>query len=909
MTSSIPTELLPIKPENILIYHNVILPRPFVFNDQQENCVCEITKFISFGKVCVSTIPRMLINGSAGTGKTSVIIQTIINYIINDIIINIEHINKPKFTLRLKKFIVAAPTNKAKDVLMEKFLSSIKRIYDINTPEFTNNNIKLFRIVNLVMRCISFNTLSQILCVNKVVTDSGNEEFVRGSITKIIKKFNKTQYNNTTIIIDESSMIDEGSYEMIRKLPIPVIFIADYCQLPPVNEQLSRVFNINNQDITKFILLDKVERCTNSVTTMANRIRAKIYGEIDEITEGKFNLLYELKQIPDITIYHKKFSMWYADYVNSIKSRLKEFDLILNSNNNPNQAKSKYVLSENDDIGNDTELASESGESSIDKLDNMALGWTNKCCAYLNKNIRNAIYADVENVDLENNYLVKGDKILIKSPYYKYKIRLSSSQIAYIKTVRDEIYNPLSFFEWIDCNNYVYTMRHLHKSNAVVNMPIDININTNIDINTILQTKSAATKSATTSTTNKSPNKLTDYFNKVNDADNSNSAAKNSPDATNTPVKKVYDIAKFRRDFYKFHIVDNDAIPAFLTWLFQTTAGINNISDISMTANMTANEMAPANYQDAINYTTELNEYLVQEAKCEYGITNIAKWLEYDLLTQISRSGIPATDQLNLYNRWHNLASAKLFGCPNDKIYCKKCIIFSQKCIKMMDKSVCGNEIIVSTLKMFNNITNKLAKLKIYIADIITITEHRKVDFRNIPIINMMNQEIMDIFGHLREAIKSGNDIKIELSKEEADDLFKDDDYEYDINNIGSAVDNDEDIDNMQQQSKPRARKMAASAVSNTSNSNSNSNSNTDAEKVIISISQILGHYYSHIYSNVFSDVDYGYALTVHKSQGSTYGDVYIELDDMCKNFKMSERERLIYTAITRTSNKLFIYM
>lgn len=55
-------------------------------------------------------------------------------------------------------------------------------------------------------------------------------------------------------------------------------------------------------------------------------------------------------------------------------------------------------------------------------------------------------------------------------------------------------------------------------------------------------------------------------------------------------------------------------------------------------------------------------------------------------------------------------------------------------------------------------------------------------------------------------------------------------------------------------------------------------------------------------------DLDYGYAITVHKSQGSTYENVSILLSDLLKNRTASERRKLIYVALSRTSKLNIIY-
>lgn len=56
-----------------------------------------------------------------------------------------------------------------------------------------------------------------------------------------------------------------------------------------------------------------------------------------------------------------------------------------------------------------------------------------------------------------------------------------------------------------------------------------------------------------------------------------------------------------------------------------------------------------------------------------------------------------------------------------------------------------------------------------------------------------------------------------------------------------------------------------------------------------------------------FAKVKYNYAITAHKSQGSTYKNVYIIEDDIDKNQNLVERNRIKYTAVSRASEKLYI--
>lgn len=56
-----------------------------------------------------------------------------------------------------------------------------------------------------------------------------------------------------------------------------------------------------------------------------------------------------------------------------------------------------------------------------------------------------------------------------------------------------------------------------------------------------------------------------------------------------------------------------------------------------------------------------------------------------------------------------------------------------------------------------------------------------------------------------------------------------------------------------------------------------------------------------------YADVSYAYAITAHKSQGSTYEVAFISEDDIDLNYQTVEKNRIKYTAYTRASKKLYI--
>lgn len=59
---------------------------------------------------------------------------------------------------------------------------------------------------------------------------------------------------------------------------------------------------------------------------------------------------------------------------------------------------------------------------------------------------------------------------------------------------------------------------------------------------------------------------------------------------------------------------------------------------------------------------------------------------------------------------------------------------------------------------------------------------------------------------------------------------------------------------------------------------------------------------------DIFAKIKYNHALTVHKSQGSTYKRVALNVKDISFNPNEKEKQRLFYTGITRASDLLILY-
>ncbi len=64
-----------------------------------------------------------------------------------------------------------------------------------------------------------------------------------------------------------------------------------------------------------------------------------------------------------------------------------------------------------------------------------------------------------------------------------------------------------------------------------------------------------------------------------------------------------------------------------------------------------------------------------------------------------------------------------------------------------------------------------------------------------------------------------------------------------------------------------------------------------------------------HEFKDSFHDIRSVHAITTHRSQGSTFEDVYIDVSDIRRNRKEQERYRLLYVAVTRARSNVYLKM
>ena len=712
------------------------LPPPFPFNAQQTELYAIIKQFTNTaGK------GRLVITGSAGTGKTSLITYYIISSWYN-----------PKPAEEDVNYILCTPTNKAKDVMHHKYMSYIAQINGgvYMTCPVLEQKLK----TNIV-----FKTISQVLGINMQINSEGVTEFTKGNMAKITNKYLGPEYANTIIIVDESSMIDVNASGKLALIPRPIIFLGDKCQLPPVNEEFSSVFDMT--DCIKYNL-DIVERSVGNIVLVSNYLR---------------NIILANKPIGPV-----------IKYINSLAN-----DTIVMYYSKPNKWFNAYVSLIN----------------TGSKAD-MGLTWTNKRCNVLNTKIRGLLAMPTKSVELpglkpnpaELPMLLNNEKLLIRETYYLYHTRCYSSMLIYINNMSHvKNYKPPGLVEWIDnaCYSYLITLAN---GKYIPYKPIDVGYVT-------------PTKKLTIKT-------LADYgFVKQQDdhgfvkqQDDHGFVAKQDahgpgPSITTTkPVDTKRETAITEQVQFKLLRATFLATNKYNELFYSAKQGYVNLSKI----------MAP-------------------------GTPEVAYLYKKNMIPKITEKGVEQAD----FSEYHITVTRHIYNIPVQKICCAICEFLAGKLLPFVHGS---NPVVQRFIQLTSGIElpcyecqTKCGKT----VNILTVEGQAKYNSMSLAVIEL-----------LKEAVRH----RIKLTDTETTTFKK--------------LIKENEIDNL-----------------------------TPAD---ISLSFILGHYWNHVYKDIFISWDYGYFITVHKSQGSDYNNVFLDYHDLMNNTKSTELGKLIYTGFTRTKVKCHIY-
>ena len=71
-----------------------------------------------------------------------------------------------------------------------------------------------------------------------------------------------------------------------------------------------------------------------------------------------------------------------------------------------------------------------------------------------------------------------------------------------------------------------------------------------------------------------------------------------------------------------------------------------------------------------------------------------------------------------------------------------------------------------------------------------------------------------------------------------------------------------------------------------------------------------LWEYFYYNYHDMFADINYGYCITVHKSQGSTFDSVYLDTKNiLASNSEHGHNLKCFYTGASRGSKRLVLLL
>jgi exodeoxyribonuclease V len=246
-----------------------------VLNSDQIEATDKLSEFLN------SDHKYFLLMGSAGTGKTSVIVEFLS-----------EHTKK--------KIAFSATTNKAVSVLEDM----------MNTKLRATNNKKLRKSIN-------FLTIHKLLKIKRKIDLEGNEIFVTtiDEENPLHRLDSKSIYSYDIIVIDEVSMMSMGLIEKLlkikHKLDGKIIFVGDSAQLPPVNEDNSCVFSLK---IPKY-QLSNIVRSDGNMVILSNQVRNLV------LKNGNVNL-NKLKD-QNLKVYRNKED-WTNKYISQVSKIFKK---------------------------------------------------------------------------------------------------------------------------------------------------------------------------------------------------------------------------------------------------------------------------------------------------------------------------------------------------------------------------------------------------------------------------------------------------------------------------------------------------------------------------------------------------------------------------------------------------------
>jgi hypothetical protein len=357
---------------------------------------------------------EIILIGYAGTGKT-----TLITKFLGDML----------YDKKCKRIAIAAPTHKAVNIIKNKLF----------------NNFKNKDVIN---KYIEITTIQRLLNYKNYINSNGERYFSMGSSEPLWSIYD-------IIIIDECSMLSDqiiDDIQSIIKKPknknVKVIYVGDPAQLPPVNQQSSKIFKEN----IKKLYLEKIIR------TNCNDIIEISRSQRKWITTCNDEFMPQLEDNDNVTLFHNtETNKWLEHFIKNYEGNGGNGGYGCNSSNN-----------------------------------SVILTWTNKSCNKYNEYIRKKIF----NKNILNRY--EPGELLIFNDYYKksigdtsinfytseqiklYKIKedihifdkLKSIRVNFDKCCYSEEMNKIILPLQVVCNNIIN--KTIDKLNKLLETPIKV---------------------------------------------------------------------------------------------------------------------------------------------------------------------------------------------------------------------------------------------------------------------------------------------------------------------------------------------------------------------------------------------------------------------------------------------------
>ena len=181
-----------------------------------------------------------------------------------------------------KMFLLKGSAGTGKSTLITNILSMEKfKKLKISLCATTHKAVSVLKKMELDNKDINYITIHKLLKIKRKIDNDGIQSFKTNIDEENynIKDKSESIYYYDIIVVDECSMIEKELLNTIFKIQDKIhgkiIFIGDICQLPPVNEMKSSVFNYNILDYT----LSEIMRYKGKIVYLCNDIRKLIFNK------------------------------------------------------------------------------------------------------------------------------------------------------------------------------------------------------------------------------------------------------------------------------------------------------------------------------------------------------------------------------------------------------------------------------------------------------------------------------------------------------------------------------------------------------------------------------------------------------------------------------------------------------